>query len=92
MVVGAGLDVAGLVVFTAGLVVSAAGLVAVTADGLVAAAGVEVCAMAEEAANATVRKSARIMFMKPIMAKRLAGSQACGGAWTTAQRLANLAA
>ena len=74
----AGLVVAGLVVFTAGLEVSAAGLVAVTAEGLVATAGVEVCAKADEAANATVRMIVRVIFINPIMAKRLQPSQARG--------------
>ena len=79
--------VAGVVVFVAGLMLSAAGLVAVTADGLVAMAGVEVCAKADGAANATVRMSVRVIFMKPIMAKRLPPSQARGETWTTVMLL-----
>jgi hypothetical protein len=49
---------AGLTAAAAGLVVAAAGLVAVVVDaGLVTAAGVGLCAKAEEVANATVRMS-----------------------------------
>ena len=66
MVVVAGVLLgAGLVVAAAGLKLSAAGLMAVTAEGLVASAGVDVCAKAVGAANANVRISIRVIFMIP---------------------------
>ena len=55
--------VAGLVVAVAGFILSAAGLVAVTAEGLLATAGVEVCANADEAAKAVIRMIVRVIFM-----------------------------
>ena len=87
---------AGLVVVAAGLVVVEAGLVVGTAGfafdkaGLLVTAGVGACAKADEAASATVRMSVRLIFMKPIMAKRLPPSQAREGGIDNAEALANL--
>ena len=53
---------AGLVVAVAGLVVGTAGF-AFDKAGLVVATGVGACAKADVAASATVRISARLMFM-----------------------------
>ena len=81
---------AGLVVAAAGLVIAAAGLLVVAA-GLVAVAGVGVCAKAEEVARATVRMSARLMFMRRSWRRTYREVKLARVPWTTRFRLANLA-